>query len=208
VVEGDENKAVWAQALFERAVARSALETSWQVIDAKSTTPLLRLARRSDLVILPPPTTHRGRVALEQLVLESGRPLLILPRPTAPVSIGNSVVVAWNGSRESARALHDAMPILSIAEAVCLLSVVTPKSEIPPADQGLIEHLRQYGVAVESVRRAATDVGEAIAKEVRQLGADMLVLGISADPATPRPRFGEVSKRFLRTGSLPVLVSH
>jgi nucleotide-binding universal stress UspA family protein len=205
----DDSKSGWAQALFERSVARSPLETSWRVVDGHSDAGLLFLARRSDLVILPCCNSDQTRPSRgpEQVALRSGRPVLILPLSDPPISIGGTVVVGWTESPEAARAIHEAMPFLVAADRVLVLTVFGPDEGEPMADMRLLEHLRQHGVAAELVRRHGEDAAEEIASEVRRVDADMLVIGLHEEFDPIEPRLGDVSHRFVHTGSLAVFCS-
>jgi nucleotide-binding universal stress UspA family protein len=210
VAHGDDDKADWAHSLFERAARRSSLETTWRVVPKRNDTGLLFLARRSDLAVLPSMGAVRASAgrSLSQTLLESGRPVLILPPPQTDMSIGNTVLVAWNGSRESARAIHDALPILVEAEKVLVLTVLQPDDPEPIPDAPLLEHLRQHGVAAELVRRHSEEAGDEIAAEARRVGADMIVIGLHRRASSSEIELGDVSERFGRTGSMPIFCSH
>src|SRR5580704_2099650 len=112
--------------VFERAVSRTSIETTWRVVGGHSSRALLFQARRSDLAILPLGAAVGGGpdCAPELVALGSGRPVIILPAPANAMSIGHTVLVGWNDSRESARAVHDAMPILVAADKVVVLTVM------------------------------------------------------------------------------------
>ena len=206
----DDTDAEWARSLFERAVLRSPLETSWRVVEGRADARLLYMARRSDLVIAPcagaAPASRRREP--DYLALQAGRPLLILPPQSTGLSIGNTVVVGWNDSREAARAIHDAMPILALAERVLVLTVRKPGQADLIADVVLRQHLRQHGVVAELEYRSGEDPAEEIAVAARRLDADMVVIGLHGRGDGRRNDFGDVSLRFLHTGSLPVLCSH
>jgi nucleotide-binding universal stress UspA family protein len=208
ISRGDGSKADWAQKLFERAVARSSLETTWRVVDGHSAAGMLFQSRRSDLTILPGFAADRAGqgIAPEHLALESGRPILILPMLATP-SIGHTVLVTWNDTRESARAINDAMPILINADSVRILTVMTDGDLEPLADRRLMEHLQQHGVPAELCRRRG-DPAEEIAAEARELEADLLVMGLHSRVDDSPPTLGDVSQRFVRTASLPVFCSN
>jgi nucleotide-binding universal stress UspA family protein len=202
------NKANWARTLFTRAVSQSPLETTWRVLDGHSNAALLFQARRSDLSILPGAADSRGEgYAAEQVAIDSGRPELILPAAAAGVPVGHTVLIGWNDSRESTRSIHDAMPILLIAERVFVVTVMTDSDLEPLADRRFAEHLQQHGVSVE-VRRRQGDPAEEIAIEARELGVDLLVIGLRAEREGAKLRLGDVSRKFARTASLPVFFSN
>jgi nucleotide-binding universal stress UspA family protein len=208
VATNENTDADHARNLFDRAVSRSSLEIAWRVVDGHSSGALLFQARRSDLSILPPCDALGGgpECRPELVALGSGRPAIILPTPASPMSIGHTVLVGWNDTRECARAVHDAMPILVAADKVIVLTVMGEDDLEPLADRRLVEHLRQHGVSVELARRHGETVEE-IASEVRRLDADMLVIGLHRTPdGSPTP-LGYVSTRLIRATSLPVFVS-
>jgi len=198
----------WAKTLFDRAVSRTSLETTWRVVDGHSSAALLFQARRSDLAILPPVGLIPGLAcqAPELIGLDSGGPVLILPRPSEAMSIGHRILIGWNDTRQAARAIHDAMPILVNADSVCVLSVVTDDGLEPLADRRLADHLTQHGVCVNLARRHG-DAAEEIAAEAREQEADILVIGLrGGEPGSEAP-LGDVTRRFVRTVSLPVFLS-
>jgi nucleotide-binding universal stress UspA family protein len=180
LAKDDDTQAESARSLFERAVVRSPLETSWRVIDGRADARLLYMARRSDLVILPRAgAVHAGRErGPDYLALQAGRPLLILPAQSTGLSVGNAVVVGWNDSREAARAIHDAMPILTEAEHVLVLTVRKPGQAPLIADVALRQHLRQHGVVAELEHRSGEDPAEEIAATAQRINADMVVIGL------------------------------
>jgi nucleotide-binding universal stress UspA family protein len=206
----DDKNAEWARSLFERAVVRSPLETSWRVVEGRVEAPLLYMARRSDMVILPSAGAmpNGRRREPDYVALQSGRPILILPAPTDESSTGNTVVVGWNESREAARAIHDAMPILMAAERVLVLTVRRPGEANLIADVALRHHLRQHGVVAEVEHRSSDDPAEEIAAAARRIDADMVVIGLRERDDGAPGELGDVSQRFIHTGSLPVFCSH
>lgn len=210
VTQENDGKADWARSLFDRAAMRSSLETTWRVVPMRDDAGLLFLARRSDLAVLPSIgiTPVSATRALDQVSLESGRPVLILPPPRTDMSIGNIVLVGWNESRESARAIHDALPILAEAEKVYVLTVLKPGDPEPISDIALLEHLREQGVTAELVRRHGEEPANELASEARRTGADILVIGLRRRVCSGELKLGDVSERFSRTGSLPVFCSH
>jgi nucleotide-binding universal stress UspA family protein len=210
VAKEDDTDAEWARSLFERAVVRSPLETSWRVLEGRADARLLHMARRSDLVILPCAATVPAgqRRDPDHLALQAGRPLLILPAQPPGLSVGNAVVVGWNDSREAARAIHDAMPILTAAEHVLVLTVRKPGQAALITDVALRQHLRQHGVVAELEHRSGEDPAEEIAATAQRIDADLVVIGQRGSDANGNALGGDVSERFLHSGSLPVFCSH
>jgi nucleotide-binding universal stress UspA family protein len=205
--DDDDDDAEWARTLFERAVVRSPLETSWRVVAGRADARLLYMARRSDLIMLPSAAAvPDGGRSPDYVALQAGRPLLILP--TTEFSVGNTVVVGWNETREAARAIHDALPILAAAERVLVVTVQSPGQANLIADVALRQHLRQHGVVAEFEHRSSEDPAEELAAATRGIDGDMVVIGLRERVDGARGELGDVSQRFVHKGSLPVFCSH
>lgn len=214
--ERDKKEARAAIKQFEaraRKAGVASVEGMWVEADAEAA--LTLRARTADLVVLPLPGEDElgalGGHATEAAILSVGRPALLVPEKGLPAGFPRKVLVAWNGSREAARALSDAVPLLSRAKAVVVLSSGPAGDEGPlHSARAAVSYLARHGIAGEAVHAAATDdkVGEAILGRARKVGADLVVMG-----AYGRPRFAELilggaTRAMLRNGSLPVLMSH
>ena len=174
---------------------------------------LARDGRNSDLIVVgqPDPRTGSGDEALllEAAFMETGRPALMIPHGAAAAPPFQRVVVAWNASREAARAVHDALPLLMVAEEVVVL-VVDPDDQSGAPEHGLLDHLEHHGVsgrlkAVESGRRSA---GEVIMKEAAAEKAELLVMGGYGHSKLREALLGGATRTLLAEAALPVLLSH
>jgi nucleotide-binding universal stress UspA family protein len=145
---------------------------------------------------------------LEAFVFESGRPVLIAP-PTPPEALGEVIVVAWNGSTESARAIALATPFLAQARKVHVLAV--EGGSVPGPNAGEVAaHLARNGIAAEAtgVRLEGRSIGEAILAETASLGADLLVKGAYTHSRLRQMIFGGATSHILAEADLPVLMAH
>ena len=146
--------------------------------------------------------------ALEAALFESGRPVLIAP-PTPPGKLGDVVVVAWNGSTETARTIALAMPFLAKAETVVVLSV--EDGMVPGPTGGEIAHgLMRNGIAAKTQQIRAGDraVGAAILDQCRELGADLLLKGAYTHSRLRQMIFGGATSHILGAAELPVIMAH
>ena len=146
--------------------------------------------------------------ALEAALFESGRPVLIAP-PTPPGKLGDIVVVAWNGSTETARTIALAMPFLAKAETVVVLSV--EDGMVPGPSGGEIAHgLMRNGIAAKTQQIRAGDraVGAAILDQCRDLGADLLLKGAYTHSRLRQMIFGGATSHILGAAELPVIMAH
>lgn len=179
---------------------------------------LLTQARYCDLLVLsqtdPDDTPSRVLDGMaEFLLLNTGRPLLLVPRYGDAGHIGRHPLVAWDGSRAATRAIADAMPLLRRAGKVTL-AIVDPRvqydvhGEQPGADIGL--YLARHGVEVEvTVRGSGTHkVGDTLLALASELRSDLLVMGGYGHMRLREVLLGGVSRDVLRTATLPVLIAH
>ncbi|MGE0667810.1 MAG: universal stress protein [Sphingomonadales bacterium] len=143
------------------------------------------------------------------LVLTAGRPVLVVPFRGAPSGIGRRVIIGWNASKEAARALNDALPILEKADAVKVLTVGEDDGRhLPGADIAL--HLARHGVKAEADHVHDSD-GPAAATlmfEARDFAADLLVCGAWGHSRVIETVLGGVTRDLLRSMELPLLLSH
>jgi nucleotide-binding universal stress UspA family protein len=145
---------------------------------------------------------------VERVILDSGRPLLVIPRGGSLASLGSNIVVAWNASREASRALHDTLPLLAGAGAVTLLSVPRDPAPLPGdlPEMDVIGHLAGHGVAARFERFRAEDIGvmDLLLSRAFDLGADLLVMGAPAGAGFGK---GGGTRFLLRNLTLPVIIS-
>jgi nucleotide-binding universal stress UspA family protein len=174
-------------------------------------------ARYADLVVLgqvnldEPP--YVGQNLPEEVVLASGRPALIVPYDWAPGTLGDRVAIAWDASREAARAVSDAMPILEKATSVLVVSI-NPKStplghgEVPGADIAVHLARHKVKVEVESVEMDRMEIGDALLSFATDRGCDLLVMGAYAHSRMRELMLGGATRTILKSMTLPVLMAH
>lgn len=204
--------------VFDRAAGLRRISAEWrQIPEGADADPALH-ARYADLSIigqLDPDLVENEllRPRPEQIALSSGRPVLVVPYAGHFTDIGRRVVVAWNATREAARAVGDAMPLLASAELVTVLTIDAREGpgahgELPGADVAL--HLARHGVKaqVERTVSAGLPVGEVLLSRLADLGADLLVMGAYGHSRMRELLLGGVTRSVLRSMTVPVLMSH
>ncbi len=157
---------------------------------------------RSDRVVDQPHTD-----VLEDTVLRCGRPVLLAPS-TAPEHLGQSVVIAWNGSAEAARAVASSISFLRHAESVCVLTAGASDAADGP---GLIDALAWHGIAARLrnlVPISGINVGARLLAAAREEGADMLVMGGYGKAPWREMLLGGATRHIVGTSLLPILISH
>ena len=144
---------------------------------------------------------------LPSLLIETGRPALVLPHTGTIAPIGRTVLVAWKQTRESARAVSAALPWLCRAEHVHVMAF---GYDPDPALQALQDYLLCHGVITTLHRGAPQEegVGERLLSKASNLGADLLVMGCYGRSRSREWIFGGATRTVLETMTLPVLMAH
>ena len=175
---------------------------------------LVDLARLHDLTILPfSETDVLGNKPIEAAIFGAGRPVLLLPsgKGTRPLQWLDKVVVAWDYSREAARALADALPILTKAKKVQILSVLGEKGIRTTCVLGDLEKYlaaHQVNYVLDQIVLKEGDVGGSVMSYAREVSADMLVMGAYGHSRFREFVLGGATRNVLSDPQLPVLVSH
>ena len=172
-------------------------------------------ARYADLVVLGQPESDaRGETELsdaEDVVMAAGRPSLIIPYIGAGDGFGRRAMVAWDGGREAARAVGDAMPMLEKAESVAVV-VVNPKSGDHGAEPGadIALHLARHGIKVEAQHLEARDmsVADTILSRAADQSIDLLVMGAYGHSRFREWVLGGATRQIFAQMTVPVLMSH
>jgi nucleotide-binding universal stress UspA family protein len=167
--------------------------------------------RAFDLTLVGRPggsMNHPRLATAEAALFESGRPILIAP-PVSPQTLGESIVIAWNASTETARTVSHAMPLLMRARRVVVLTVEDWGVSGPPAED-LARSLRRHGIAVEveGVANPTGRPGEAILAGAKSLGCDLLVKGAYTQSRLRQMILGGATSHILAHTTLPVFMAH
>ena len=173
-------------------------------------------ARHVDLAILGQPRDGDpliGQYALvERCMFASGRPVIIVPAAPEKLALKGTIVAAWDGSAEAARAINDALTFLKPAARVVLLAGVTAEQgeERGPQTDDMIAHLRRHGVMAEAMRIKASegDVGRLLLTTAKTLGADMMVMGAFHHSRWREFILGGVTLTVLEEATIPLFMAH
>ena len=171
-------------------------------------------ARYTDLTIVGQSDPDTEDIALTRglpirTVTESGRPLLVIPYIGKFDAFAKRPLIAWNGSREASRAVHDAMPLLQRADTVSVLSI-NPPEDAHIAGFDISAHLARHGVKADAMRTLSGDisVGDMLLSDCADLGADMIVMGAYGHSRLREFVLGGVSQHLLETMTVPVFMAH
>jgi nucleotide-binding universal stress UspA family protein len=212
-------KAALIEVKFRELLRREGIKGDWLFETGSLIQAVVHRAHVADLVVIgqadpdnPPPAA--ARTLVEDLLMTAGRPLLLIPYAGRFDSIGTSVLVGWTPTRESARAVHDALPLFLPSAKVTVLTVESSGSAadtevLPTAD--VAEHLARHGLDVSAARTVVSDglsPADALLDYASDIGADLLVVGGYGHSRTREMIMGGVTRDLLRHMTLPVLMSH
>jgi nucleotide-binding universal stress UspA family protein len=191
------------EAVFQRLAGAEA-RARWVEAEGDAEQLLATAGHAADLVVTAGSETAAdvGELA-ERLIMNAGVPVLVLP-PRARTDLGRTVLVGWNGKREAARAVHEALPFLAAAERVPLVAV---GEQAVASLEDAAAMLRRHGVAVEPVAIAEPDghAGEVLLAQAGTHRADLLVMGAYGHARLRELVFGGATRHVLREAGLPVL---
>jgi nucleotide-binding universal stress UspA family protein len=171
-------------------------------------------ARHVDLAIIGQPRDGDpliGQYALvERCLFGSGRPVIIVPAAANEIEVAGTVVVAWDGSAEAARALNDALTFLKPPEHVVLLVGVPKEEGAEPEIGDMVAHLTRRGVAAEVMHFSTGDgdIGKAILAKAKELDADMIVMGAFHHSRWREFILGGVTLTMLEEANIPLFMAH
>lgn len=169
-------------------------------------------ARCADLFIATRPYGQSDAPAwsdlVEDVLFGSGRALLLIPPGRHRQGPFERVLIAWNDSREAARALHEGMSFIEQATRTVVL-VVDPEPDAAPW-AGVESHLLRHGVTAE-ISRAESDsrrVADIVLDEARAVSADLIIMGGYGHTRLRERVFGGVTMDMLTESEMPILVAH
>lgn len=175
-----------------------------------------RAARHVDLAILGQPRDGDpliGQYALvERCLFASGRPVIIVPALSEKPSLDGTIVAAWDGSAEAARAINDALIFLKPASRVVLVVGVMggQDDEQAPQTDDMTAHLKRHGVTAEAMRVKAGegDIGRLLLSTAKDLGADLMVMGAFHHSRWREFILGGVTLTVLEEATIPLFMAH
>lgn len=208
-----------AERLFRAELGRAQVAGEWLAPDEHPNLVVTRRGRCADLIIASQddpndPDSYVADHFPENLIMSTGRPVLMVPYAGAFPSPGSHVMVAWDGSREATRAVHDALPFMLQAKQTTIVTVNDTTSEphrgsTPGADIAAV--IARHGVSVEVSNiemRTDASIGDALLSQRADIGADLLVMGGYGHARWQELVMGGATRSILKSMTVPVLLSH
>lgn len=179
---------------------------TWREVMGKQATVVGLRGRLADLIVVARPDRDQnlGLNTLQAALLESGKLVLMCP-PQPVASVGARIAVAWNGSREAARAMTAALPVLCKADSVAILA--STDRELPVSAADAKTYLEAHGVSasVQGFKRGSESVPRLLLETAKKSGADCLLMGAYGQSRQLEMILGGVTQHVVDYGDLPVL---
>ena len=206
-----------SQAAFETAAA-GLRQAEWHDInrgrDSEVTRKVITLARHADLVVLGQhddrATAHLPDELVMDVILESGRPVLVLPYAGNFTEVGKHPLIAWNDAREATRALNDALPLIEGCDEAMVLSFAAQREAGEASCVEVTRQLADHGITAKAEVLLVEDFGimDMLLNRVTDRGADLLVMGAHGHIGYPFISRGAGTRYILRHMTVPVLMSN
>jgi nucleotide-binding universal stress UspA family protein len=196
-------------AMLNRPGRSPALSASWRMEAANGEEPFITRARLHDLVVMGRFTHPNGLPPdlLRLVLLRCGRPIMIAAT-SAPRAF-HTLMVAWNDTREAARALTAAMPLLTKAKRVVVTAVEERKASVNSAAT-VASQLAWHGVRSEAhtIKADGRPIALSLALAAETCEADLLVMGSYSTGPLRQEIFGGCTQSILNKASIPVFLLH
>lgn len=184
---------------------------AWRGSPAIEATSIGALGRVHDITVLGRPGVGRNEPRmsnLESALFESGRPVMMAP-PQPPATLGEHILVHWNASLESARALTASLFFLRTAKQVTILEPKTDVDLYPPATD-LQDYFTQHEIKADivTVNARGKNQGQIAIEECRKLGCDMILKGAYTQSRLRQMIFGGATNHLLQASPVPILFRH
>jgi nucleotide-binding universal stress UspA family protein len=208
-------RAEQVEELFRTELRAHGLGGEWHLLSPGETAVFIDLAKSFDLTILGQlsPEIRSTGFRPDEIVIATGRPVLVVPYAGAFDTVGRRALVAWDGTREAARAANDALPLLENAEAVTVMFVgarETALEEHHPSIERMVHHLQRHGIAARAEETLHGDlrISDVLLSRAADLAVDLLVAGAYHHSQLREALVGGVSRELLDHMTVPVLMSH
>jgi nucleotide-binding universal stress UspA family protein len=173
-----------------------------------------RIARRFDLSVLRQPEPGTGRsdhLVFRAALFDSGRPVLIVPSTHKGQAKFERIMICWDGSRNAARAVADALPFLRRADGIEIVTIGSPRDNSEMVlGAGIAGHLKVHGIRATTKEIAATDVEvpSRILSHAATTNADLIVMGGYGHSRLRELVLGGATHGVIAAMSIPTLMSH
>ncbi|MZR31699.1 universal stress protein [Sneathiella litorea] len=208
------------EALFKHETNAAGVSFEWRTLqspDQKIAPVVVEQSRTADIVILSQSNeatdTDYSAEVPTAVLMESGRPVLVVPFGQQVKNMGEYVALGWNGTREATRAAFDALPFLETAKEVSLICVGSKKktsSSYSVMGTELAATLARHDITatIKDIPENNSPIGAQLLEEATMDGGSLLIIGGYGHSRRREFIFGGATKYILENMTIPVLISH
>lgn len=216
-VAADDERRRRARAAFDLVTRAPGPDVRWsEAGDVPALSAFLQQAFYADLLVLGQhePESQQGFDVPadfpETVMTATGKPAIVVPYTNMPAAFGETVVIAWKETREAARAVTGALPLLQRARAVHVLTWNRPVCGVEGKRLDLVGYLALHGVKAvwHDQGQEPAFLGEILLSLAFDLEADLLVMGCYGHSRAREWVLGGASRTILRSMTVPVLMAH
>lgn len=189
-------------------LAHQGVRADWLVTEGPPHETLAVRSAMADLLIMSWSEADWVSPQASSVVVAAGRPILVVPPAGSFSPCARKILVAWNGGRESARAIHDALPILQKSEKVVLFTAQDAEHPADASDAAAYLSAHHVNVHLDHRPLRGSDAGKAILSAARCNKADMIVMGAYGHNRLHEWTFGGATRTVLQSMTVPTLLSH
>ena len=197
--------------ITERPSSESEITCFWVPHTRQIDDPIIMLGRTVDLIVVEQPgsiTSFNATQALETALFQTGRSILMVPRPDIPFQ-PMSAIIAWNGSQNASRAVTAALPLLASMECVSIVQINDTPDGNPGADY-VSDYLGWHDIKaiIHHIDNGDHDDGSELLEAASNLKSDMIIMGAYARSPVREIVFGGMTRHVVYHSNLPVLFAH
>ncbi|MBE0499957.1 MAG: universal stress protein [Desulfuromonadales bacterium] len=204
---------------FQKQIAGASIESGWLDVDlgVSKVSVVEMLSYQScftDLLVVSHPTDWRqdqttAYTGIERLLLGAGSPVLVVPLSGSLATLGARIMIAWKAGPKASRAMHDAMPLMTLAKQVNLISV-GKKDGFAQEVRRLKEYLTCHNLeaTIEQIPASRLNIGDTLLNLCADDAIDMIVMGVHLTTVRGKLSLGEVGNQLLQQMTVPVLLTN
>ena len=212
--QAEQERADKAKVDFNAMVGKAGCTSEWHSVQGYTDQQINSFARYSDLIVVGQAQEHNvlsNEISIEDhILIDSSRPILFVPYIGNSSSIGNRVLVAWDGSREAVRAVTDALPFLKNAEDVEVVCVKKSETQNNDSLTNICKFLKNHNVNASGNVVVSKDisVADTLLSRAADHNIDLIVMGAYGHSRLREYIFGGVTQYMLKHMTVPILMSH
>jgi nucleotide-binding universal stress UspA family protein len=205
-----------AEQRFRQALKANGVDGDWDMGEGDASEILMLAGRVHDLIVVEQRregSDEPGWDVAETCAVSSGTPTLVVPFEGSFLSVGERVLIAWNGSQQAAAAVHGAMPLIRSAKHVTVLigrgkESLSSITRYPRMD--IVGYLERHAAEVSTWAFEAHDweAGARILAAADDTNSDVVVMGAYGYPAWRELFLGGATQHVLKNMTIPVLMAH